>query len=46
MAPQKCVARIMVDAGGGTFARFHEAGARVDDLELLALSHFHPDHSS
>ena len=40
------VARIMVDAGGGTFVRFHEAGARVDDLELLALSHFHPDHSS
>ncbi len=36
----------MVDAGGGTFTRFHEAGARVDDLELLALSHFHPDHSS
>jgi ribonuclease BN (tRNA processing enzyme) len=40
------VARIMVDAGGGTFTRFHEAGARIDDLELLALSHFHPDHSS
>jgi ribonuclease BN (tRNA processing enzyme) len=40
------VARIMVDAGGGTFTRFHEAGARVADLELLALSHFHPDHSS
>jgi len=35
-----------VDAGGGTFARFHEAGARTADLELLALSHFHPDHSS
>ena len=40
------VARIMVDAGGGTFTRFHEAGAKVADLELLALSHFHPDHSS
>ena len=40
------VGRVMVDAGGGTFTRFHEAGARVDDLELLALSHFHPDHSS
>ncbi len=40
------IARIMVDAGGGTFTRFHEAGARVGDLELLALSHFHPDHSS
>lgn len=40
------VARVMVDAGGGTFTRFHEAGARVGDLELLALSHFHPDHSA
>jgi ribonuclease BN (tRNA processing enzyme) len=40
------VSRIMVDAGGGTFVRFHEAGAKVSDLRLLALSHFHPDHSS
>ncbi len=40
------VSRIMVDAGGGTFAHFHEAGARIADLQLLALSHFHPDHSS
>ncbi len=40
------VSRIMVDAGGGTFARFHESGARMADLDLLALSHFHPDHSS
>ena len=40
------VARVMVDAGGGTFTRFHEAGASVDDLDVLALSHFHPDHSS
>lgn len=39
-------ARIMVDAGGGTFTRFHESGAKVDDLEVLAMSHFHPDHSS
>lgn len=40
------VSRIMVDAGGGTFAHFHESGAKVDDLQLLALSHFHPDHSA
>lgn len=38
--------RFMVDAGGGTFARFHEAGARMAELDLLALSHFHPDHAS
>lgn len=37
--------RIMVDAGGGANYRFQMAGGRVDDLELLALSHLHPDHS-
>ena len=36
----------MVDAGGGTFLRFGEAGARLDDLEVLAISHLHPDHVS
>ena len=40
------VARVMIDAGGGTFKTFHAAGAKIDDLELLALSHFHPDHST
>jgi ribonuclease BN (tRNA processing enzyme) len=34
----------MIDAGGGTFLRFGEAGARLDDLALLAVSHLHPDH--
>lgn len=40
------MSRVMVDAGGGTFVRFHEAGAGLTDLHLLALSHFHPDHAS
>ena len=40
------VGRVLVDAGGGMFVRFHEAGARVEDLEVFALSHFHADHSS
>jgi ribonuclease BN (tRNA processing enzyme) len=39
-------ARVMVDAGGGTFKTFHAAGAKIDDLDLLAMSHFHPDHAS
>jgi ribonuclease BN (tRNA processing enzyme) len=39
-------ARLMVDAGGGSFLRFGEAGARFEDLELLALSHYHTDHSA
>jgi len=38
--------RIMIDAGGGTFAHFHEVGANIADLQLLAISHFHPDHSA
>ncbi|PCJ24039.1 MAG: MBL fold metallo-hydrolase [SAR86 cluster bacterium] len=38
--------RVMVDAGGGTFAHFGEVGADIADLQLLALSHFHPDHSA
>jgi ribonuclease BN (tRNA processing enzyme) len=37
---------VMVDAGGGTFLRFGEAGARLQDLSLLLLSHLHPDHVS
>ncbi len=37
---------IMVDAGGGSFLRFGEAGARIEDLKLIALTHFHTDHSA
>lgn len=37
---------VLVDAGGGTFLRFGEAGARLQDLSLVALSHLHPDHVS
>ena len=38
--------RFLVDAGGGTFLRFGEAGARFDDLDHIAVSHFHTDHST
>jgi ribonuclease BN (tRNA processing enzyme) len=40
------VARVMVDAGGGTYKTFHDSGAKIDDLDVLALSHFHPDHAA
>ena len=40
------IGRIMVDAGGGTLTRFHEAGGKVKDLELLAMTHFHADHAT
>ena len=39
-------ARVMIDAGGGTFLRYGEAGARFDDLDFIGLSHFHTDHSA
>jgi len=35
---------VLIDAGGGVFLRFGEAGARLDDLSLLAITHLHPDH--
>jgi ribonuclease BN (tRNA processing enzyme) len=38
--------RVMVDAGGGSFLRFGEAGASFDELDHIAISHFHTDHSA
>lgn len=38
--------RILVDAGGGVFLRFGEAQARFADLDFIAISHFHTDHSA
>ena len=35
---------MLIDAGGGSFLRFGEAGARLGDLELVGISHLHPDH--
>jgi len=40
------VGRLMIDAGGGTFQRFGEAGFKTDDLSFIGLTHFHTDHSS
>ncbi len=39
-------ARVLIDAGGGTFLRFAEAGARFEDLDWIGLSHVHADHSA
>jgi ribonuclease BN (tRNA processing enzyme) len=38
--------QILVDAGGGAFLRFGQAGGRLEDLSLIAISHLHPDHVS
>lgn len=40
------IAKVMIDAGGGTFLRFGESGARFSDLDFIGLSHFHTDHSA
>lgn len=40
------LSRVLVDAGGGTFLRFGEAGGSFNDLDFVGLSHFHTDHSS
>lgn len=39
-------ARVMIDAGGGSFLRFGEAGAGFEDLDFIGLSHLHTDHSA
>jgi ribonuclease BN (tRNA processing enzyme) len=39
-------ARVLVDTGSGSFLRFGESGARFEDLQLVAISHFHTDHSA
>ncbi|SIN84733.1 Ribonuclease BN, tRNA processing enzyme [Parasphingorhabdus marina DSM 22363] len=37
-------ARVLIDAGPGSFVRFGEAGARFEDLTAILLTHFHGDH--
>jgi len=36
--------KLMVDVGGGAFLRFGEGGARFDELDHVAIRHFHTDH--
>jgi len=37
-------ARILIDTGSGSMLRFEESGAKLKDLELIALTHLHIDH--
>jgi len=39
------LARILIDAGSGTFVRYGESGADFEDLDFVGLSHYHTDHS-
>ena len=36
----------LVDAGGGVFQRFGQAGASLEQLAVIAISHLHADHVS
>ncbi len=38
-------ARILIDTGGGSFLRFGQSSAKIEDLQLIALTHLHIDHS-
>jgi ribonuclease BN (tRNA processing enzyme) len=37
-------ARLVIDAGGGTYLRYGQTGARLEDLDFIGISHFHTDH--
>jgi ribonuclease BN (tRNA processing enzyme) len=39
-------ARVLVDMGSGSMLRFEQSGARIEDLEVILLSHLHVDHSA
>lgn len=38
-------ARVLIDAGSGAALRFDESGADFSDLDAIALSHLHVDHT-
>ncbi len=38
-------ARILVDLGPGSLLNFERGGARVEDLDMVLLTHLHVDHS-
>ena len=38
-------ARLLVDMGSGSMLRFEESNARLEDLNAVALTHLHIDHS-
>ncbi|MDT8319659.1 MAG: MBL fold metallo-hydrolase [Xanthomonadales bacterium] len=39
-------ARALVDFGSGAALHFEQAGARLEDLEVLLFTHFHVDHAN
>lgn len=43
---QQGKAKVLIDMGGGAALRFEESGARIEDLEAIAFTHLHVDHSA
>src|SRR5262245_11451070 len=39
-------AKLLFDIGGGAHLRFSQAGANLNDLAMVGISHLHPDHTS
>lgn len=39
-------AKVLVDVGAGSFLRFAESKAQIEDLEFIALTHLHIDHAA
>jgi ribonuclease BN (tRNA processing enzyme) len=37
--------KVLLDAGSGSKNHFYQSGASMDQVDLVALSHLHPDHS-
>src|SRR5271155_3756885 len=42
---EKGIAKVIVDAGGGSALRFGESGAQMSTVDAFLFSHFHVDHS-
>jgi ribonuclease BN (tRNA processing enzyme) len=38
--------RVLVDIGGGSSLRFEEVGAKIEELDVILLTHLHIDHTS
>lgn len=39
-------ARLLIDAGGGTFLHFAQSGAKLEDLDAILITHNHIDHTN
>ena len=38
--------KVLIDFGGGASLRFEEVGAKIEDLDVILLTHLHVDHTA